>query len=52
LSKLHITCADKFSNIPRWTMQQAEHMMSAGGFKVISLDEGRQILVVAEKLTV
>ncbi len=25
-------------------------MMSAGGFKVISLDEDRQILVVAEKV--
>ncbi len=43
---------DRFGNIPRWTMLQAQQMTSASGFKVISLDEGGQILVVAEKVAV
>jgi len=42
--------ADRFRDIPLWTMPQARQMMSDSGFKVISLDEGRQILVVAEKV--
>jgi ubiquinone/menaquinone biosynthesis C-methylase UbiE len=41
---------DRFSNIPRWTTLQAQQMTSASGFKVVSLGEGRQILVVAEKV--
>ena len=40
---------DRFSDTPRWTRLQAQQMMSTTGFKVVSLDEGRQILVVAEK---
>jgi ubiquinone/menaquinone biosynthesis C-methylase UbiE len=40
---------DRFSHTPRWTRLQAQQMMSTTGFKVVSLDEGRQILVVAEK---
>jgi ubiquinone/menaquinone biosynthesis C-methylase UbiE len=41
---------DRFSRIPRWTRLQAEQMMNAAGFKVVSLEEGRQILIVAEKM--
>jgi ubiquinone/menaquinone biosynthesis C-methylase UbiE len=40
---------DRLSDTPRWTRLQAQQMMSTTGFKVVSLDEGRQILVVAEK---
>ena len=40
---------DRFGNRPRWTRLQAQQMVSATGFKVVSLEEGRQILVVAEK---
>jgi len=40
---------DRFGNRPRWTRLQAQQMASATGFKVVSLEEGRQILVVAEK---
>jgi len=42
--------ADRFSKTRRWTTSQAQQMMIASKFKVVSLDEGRQILVVAEKL--
>ena len=40
---------DRFSNRPRWTRPQAQQMVTASGFRVVSLDEGRQILVVTEK---
>jgi ubiquinone/menaquinone biosynthesis C-methylase UbiE len=41
---------DRLGSTPRWTVPQAEQMTSASGFKVVSLEEGRQILVVAEKV--
>ena len=41
--------ADRFANTPRWTVPQAQQMMAAGGFTVVSLDEGRQLLVVGDK---
>jgi ubiquinone/menaquinone biosynthesis C-methylase UbiE len=41
---------DRFSHNPRWTRPQAQEMMRVSGFRVISLDEGRQILVVAEQV--
>jgi ubiquinone/menaquinone biosynthesis C-methylase UbiE len=41
---------DRFSNTPRWTVPQAQQMIGAVGFKVVSSGEGRQILVVADKV--
>jgi len=41
---------DRFHNSPKWTAPQAQHMPSAAGFETVSLDEGRQILAVAEKV--
>jgi ubiquinone/menaquinone biosynthesis C-methylase UbiE len=42
---------DRFSDTPRWTRQQAQQLLTTAGLKVVSLDEGRQILAVAEKVT-
>jgi ubiquinone/menaquinone biosynthesis C-methylase UbiE len=40
---------DRFHHSPRWTVARAQSMLNAMGFETISLEEGRQILVVAEK---
>lgn len=40
---------DRYINLPHWAMTRARQMVSTSGFKIVSLDEGRQILVVAEK---
>jgi len=40
---------DRFGNLPRWTRVQAQQIATVSGFKVVSLDEGRQIVVVAER---
>jgi hypothetical protein len=41
---------DRFGHNLRWTRLQAQEMMRVSGFRVISLDEGRQILVVAKQV--
>lgn len=46
------TFGDRFHPTPRWTPPQAQQMMCGVGFEVVSLDESRQILVVAEEKTV
>ncbi|MEW6517184.1 MAG: class I SAM-dependent methyltransferase [candidate division FCPU426 bacterium] len=40
---------DRFYPTFRWTAAQAEAMLSVSGFKVIRVEEERQILIVAEK---
>lgn len=40
---------DRFHPSPRWTVSQTQEMLKAMGFEIMSLEEGRQILVVAEK---
>jgi ubiquinone/menaquinone biosynthesis C-methylase UbiE len=42
--------ADRYSHRPCWTVLQAEQLVSNCGFGVIFIDEGKQILVVAEKI--
>jgi ubiquinone/menaquinone biosynthesis C-methylase UbiE len=41
--------ADRYGNSPRWSPTQARQMASAGGFRLVALEEGRQILLVAER---
>jgi len=41
---------DRFHPTPRWTPSQAQQMVGAGGFEFVSFKEGRQLLVVAEKM--
>ena len=43
--------ADRYGNSPRWNPADAQHMVGSAGFKLVSLEEGRQILLVAEKPT-
>jgi ubiquinone/menaquinone biosynthesis C-methylase UbiE len=40
---------DRLHHVPRWTVPQTQAMLNAIGFEIISLEEGRQILAVAEK---
>jgi 2-polyprenyl-3-methyl-5-hydroxy-6-metoxy-1,4-benzoquinol methylase len=40
---------DRLHHVPRWTVPQTQVMLSAMGFEMISIEEGRQILAVAEK---
>jgi SAM-dependent methyltransferase len=44
------SCGERWVQMPCWTMGEAQHMISSSGFKVIDLTEGRQIIVVAEKV--
>jgi ubiquinone/menaquinone biosynthesis C-methylase UbiE len=41
---------ERWVQMPRWTMLEAQQMISTSGFNVIDLTEGRQIIVVAEKV--
>ncbi len=40
---------DRLHHVPRWTVPQTQVMLDAMGFEMISIEEGRQILAVAEK---
>ena len=40
---------DRFHHSPTWTVQQAQKMLSEIGFESITIEEGRQLLVVAQK---
>jgi SAM-dependent methyltransferase len=44
------SCGERWSQMPRWTTLEAEQLISACGFKVVDLTEGKQIVVVAEKI--
>jgi hypothetical protein len=41
--------ADRLGNRHSWTMEHARQMLEENGFKVLSAEEGRQILAVVEK---
>jgi hypothetical protein len=41
--------ADRYHPSPRWTLAQAQTMLAATGFETVALEEGRQILAIAEK---
>lgn len=42
--------ADRYSCTRRWTGPEARRMLNANRFRTIRIDEGRQIVVVAEKI--
>ncbi len=42
--------ADRYHRSPRWTLAQTQTMLAATGFEILELEEGRQILAVAEKV--
>ncbi len=43
------TLGDRYGNMVHWTVPQVRQMIKANGFRLISIEEGRQILAVAEK---
>lgn len=45
------SCGERWVQMPRWSVLEAEQMINSSGFNVIDLTEGRQIIVVAEKVT-
>ena len=43
---------DKYSRTIRWNSNMAENLLVSIGFKIVSIEEDKQLLVIAEKITV
>lgn len=41
---------DKYTKTIRWTLKEAQDLLTSTGFKIVSIEEDKQILVIGEKI--